>query len=90
MSMGTAPVPFPPALQHILNPDLAALLNKIDPTPDSVRDSGAEYWGDLSDRIHFITDMFRRYHTTVHLFDPPFSPNQVKAMKEGQLPSGKL
>lgn len=84
------PPGFPPALQHILNPDLAALLTKIDPTPDSVRDSGAEYWGDLSDRIHFIADMFRRYHSTAHLFDPPFSPNQVKAMKEGQLPSGKL
>ena len=47
---------FPPLLQQITNPDLAALLSQVDPTPDSLKESGAKYWGDLPDRIHFIAD----------------------------------
>lgn len=72
---------FPPILQHIDNPDLRALLAKIDPTPDSLKDTGAQYWGDLPDRLHFIVDMFRSYQTAEVLFEPPFSPDQTAALK---------
>jgi hypothetical protein len=81
---------FPPALRQIANPDLRALLVQIDPTPDSTRDSGAIDWADLSDRIHFIADMFRCYADTADLFEPPFTPEQVARLKAGYLPAGQL
>jgi len=67
---------FPPLLQQLSNPDLLELLAQIDPTPDSTRESGTEYWGDLADRIHFIADMFRCYHLFPDLLEPPFPPEQ--------------
>jgi len=76
---------FPPLLQQITNPDLAALLSQVDPTPDSLKESGAKYWGDLPDRIHFIADMFRCYHYSADLFAPPFSAKQIAALQEGHL-----
>ena len=81
---------FPPALRQIVNPDLAALLAQVDPTPDSTRESGADYWGDLPDRIHFIADMFRCNQTSPLLFDPPFTPEQTAALNEGRFPPGHL
>jgi hypothetical protein len=81
---------FPPTLQKINNPDLRALLAQIDPTPDSTRGSGADFWGDLPDRMHFITDLFRCYQLDQDLFEPPFTPDQTAALKEGRLPAGRL
>ncbi len=71
---------FPPLLQQLSNPDLLELLAQIDPTPDSTRESGAEYWGDLADRIHFIADMFRCYQMSPELLEPPFAPDQIPAL----------
>ena len=81
---------FPPALQHLSNPDLLALLAQIDPTPDSTRESGTEYWGDFADRIHFIADMFRCYELSDELLGPPFSEDQTAALKQGRIPEGRL
>jgi hypothetical protein len=63
---------FPPMLQRITNPDLLALLARIDPTPDSTSESGAVFWGDLPDRMHFIADMFRCYEMDRKLLEAPF------------------
>lgn len=82
--------PFPASLQHIADPDLAALLARIDPTPDSTSASGAVYWGDLPDRLHFIADLFRAFQTDPELFSPPFTPDQVAALRAGRLPTGRL
>ena len=81
---------FPPLLKKIANPDLLALLAQIDPTPDSTRESGADLWGDLPDRLHFIADMFRCYQTSTEVFEPPFLAGQTAALKEGRLPVGEL
>jgi hypothetical protein len=81
---------FPPELTTIVNPDLRALLDQIDPTPDSVRDSGAIDWAELADRIHFIADMFRCYQAIGILFNAPFTPDQVSVLKSGQIPVGRL
>ena len=81
---------FPTVLQKIANPELKALLNQIDPTPDSTLESGADLWGDFADRLHFIADMFRCYQTAEELYDPPFLPGQTAALKEGRLPVGEL
>jgi hypothetical protein len=83
-------VAFPPTLRRLFNPDLLGLLAQIDPTPDSLRESGADFWGDFSDRIHFIADMFRCYEMSSELLEPPFSKEQTAALKQGRLPDGRL
>jgi hypothetical protein len=81
---------FPPSLQHITLPDLQALLARFEPAPDSTRGSGAVDWSDLPDRLHFIVDLFRCYHESADLFEPPFTAEQIAALKAGQLPEGQL
>jgi|WetSurSiteA1Bulk_404760.scaffolds.fasta_scaffold08100_3 hypothetical protein len=81
---------FPERLEHISTPTLLELLNKIDPTPDSIKESGAKDWGDLSDRIHFIADLFRAYFEHRPLYSQPFTDEQVKELKEGRRPEGIL
>ena len=84
------PAAYPPELRQIDLPDLRELLARIDPTPDSTLDTGAVDWGDLAERLHFIADMFRAYALSNELFDLPFSPEQAAAIKNGNLPGGKL
>jgi hypothetical protein len=81
---------FPPDLKQIANPDLRLLLGRIDPTPDSTVESGAELWANLPDRLHFIADMFRCYALTPDLQEPPYNQEQINALKEGRLPEGRL
>lgn len=84
------PAPFPNDLAQIDLPDLRALLDQFDPTPDSPRESGAEDWATLPDRLHFIADLFRAYAEAADWFDPPFTPAQIAVLKEGQRPDGRL
>jgi hypothetical protein len=81
---------YPPALQQIGNQDLLALLARIDPTTDSPIESGAQYWGDLTDRLHFIVELFRCYQSSDELAEPPFTAIQAAELKDGRLPSGRL
>lgn len=81
---------FPETLRELSNPDLLALLARLDPTPDSLRGSGAADWADLPERLHYIIDLFRCYQETADLFDPPFTPAQVAELVAGRLPDGDL
>jgi hypothetical protein len=81
---------FPENLKRITNSDLRTFLEQIDPTPDSLRETGAVDWADLPDRVHFIVDLFRCYEETLDLMEPPFTPDQVTEVKAGRLPSGPL
>jgi hypothetical protein len=81
---------FPESLQQIANLDLKGFLEKYDLTPDSLSDTGAVDWADLPDRLHFILDLFRCYQEHPNLFEPPFTPEQVEAFKNGRLPNGRL
>ncbi len=81
---------FPLPLQQIVLAELAALLKQVDPTPDSTAGTGALDWGRLPDRMHFIADLFRAYHLDATLFDPPFTSEQVQAIKAGRVPAGPL
>jgi len=81
---------FPSSLQHIIDPDLRLLLEQIDPTPDSPRDSGAYDWANLSERLHFIADLFRCYQESPDLCEPPFTAGQVAALKANRIPDGSL
>lgn len=81
---------FPPSLVEIVLPELRDLLDRIDPTPDSPRDSGALDWADLADRVHFIADMFRCYQASPFMFDPPFTPEQLERLDAGERPADPL
>lgn len=81
---------FPDLLRHLANPDLLALLAQVDPTPDSLINSGVRDWANLPDRLHFIADLFRCYQESQDLFDAPYTPEQVAALKGVRLPYGQL
>lgn len=81
---------YPITLQQLCNADLLALLQQTDPTPGSLLESGAEDWASLAERMHFIGELFRCCHLSPELFDPAFTPEQVKALKQGRLPGGDL
>jgi hypothetical protein len=91
LQLGSAlPGSFPPPLAQIDNPHLKALLTRIDPTPDSVAESGARDWAEFNDRMHFITDFFRCYLARNALFDAPFTDEQVADLRAGRRPAGAL
>lgn len=81
---------FPESLLHLTDPELLALLTRIDPTPDSLQGSGARDWADLAERMHFIADLFRCKHETSELFDTPFTVEQLAALRAGRVPAGRL
>lgn len=81
---------FPEALAEITNPRLRQILAAADPTSDSLLRSGARDWANFTDRIHFIADFFRVYQEQAFLFDPPFTSAQVKLLKSGVRPDGRL
>ena len=81
---------FPTSLKQTTNADLRALLKLVDPTPDSLRETGAVDWAALPERMHFIADMFRCYQESQDLLEAPFSPDQVVVLRAGRLPSGTL
>jgi hypothetical protein len=81
---------YPSSLQQITDPDLCQLLAGIDPTPDSLQRSGAVDWANLSERLHFIADLFRLYQEDPVLCDSPYTPDQVVLIKSGQIPDGSL
>jgi hypothetical protein len=66
------------------------LLSRIDPSPGTVAGSGARDWADLSDRLHLIAELFRCYHEWESLFEPPFTAEQVAAIRAGRRPTGAL
>lgn len=84
------PAEFPASLKQIALQDLLVLLEKLDPTRDSPGGSGAVDWSRLPDRLHFIVDLFRCYHESADLFEPPFTPEQIAALKAGRRPDGRL
>ena len=81
---------FPPSLREIVLPELRDLLDRIDPTRDSPRESGAVDWADLPDRVHFIAEMFRCFQESPFLFEPPFTPAQLERLDAGERPADPL
>jgi hypothetical protein len=81
---------FPPVLAELSDPELLALLDTVDPTADSMRDTAAEDWADLPDRMHYIADMFRCFAQRADLLEPPFTAEQVELIRSGRRPTGQL
>jgi hypothetical protein len=91
LSLGAdVPGSFPADLKRIDNPELAALLARIDPTPDTTQGSGARDWSNLRQRIHYIADLFRVFEERTALLSQPFTAQQVALIKAGGRPAGPL
>jgi hypothetical protein len=59
---------------HLLRPqdaELCELLARVDPAPGTTLGSGARDWGDLGQRMHFITELFRTRQEDAALLGPP-------------------
>jgi hypothetical protein len=84
------PGTFPADLETIENPELAALIARIDPTPDATRGSGADDWSNLAQRVHYIADLFRVYQERAVLLSEPFTAEQAAVIKAGGRPTGPL
>lgn len=82
--------PFPASLATLSEPELHALLLRIDPTPDSTKDTGATDWVVLRERMHYIADLFRCYQDAPELFTSPFTEEQVTAIRAGRVPANVL
>jgi hypothetical protein len=83
-------VVFPEVFRALAGAELHAFLAQHDPTPDSVRGTGAVDWADLADRLHFILDLFRCYGQSADLLLTPFTATQAAAIQAGQVPDGPL
>lgn len=81
---------FPELLRQLDDADLQLLLAGIDPTPDSLQDTGALDWADLSDRLHYIADLFRCHQETADLWAAPFTEEQILAINAERIPEGEL
>jgi hypothetical protein len=78
------------ALTAPANPDLIALITRYEPVPPALDDCGARDWSELTQRMHYISHLFRAYHDRAELRDPPFTPDQVAALRAGRIPDGDL
>lgn len=81
---------FPPALTQIEHPELRAVLDEVDRTPDTTAGSAADDWAALADRMNFIVDLFRSRQRDASLRRTPFCASQVAAMHAGVRPHGPL
>lgn len=82
--------PFPLDLDPLHHQPLIALVCTYDRNLDTLEGSGARNWTDLRDRMAFITDLFRSSQCEPSMFDAPFTPAQVEALRAGSMPAGPL
>ena len=83
--------PFPDTLKELDNPELIAFLEGMegwDRTPNRLKDSHAEDWGELQDRMNFIVDLFRTRHLSPEISARPFTDAQEADLRAGRLPTG--
>lgn len=78
----------PAVLARIDEPALSDLLSGIEPA--NCDDCGADDWAGLPQRMHYIFHLFRAYHVNPVVFDPPFTLEQMEAIRSGRIPAGRL
>jgi hypothetical protein len=81
---------FPPELQRVLRPDLAAMLERFARTAEGAEGSAATDWADYDQRMGVIITMFRSRQQSPSLWLAPFEPAQVAAIRDGHVPAGRL
>jgi hypothetical protein len=77
-------------LEPPANAELVTLLADYEPVPPALDDCGAKDWSELAQRMHYIAHLFRAFHGDAALASPPFTPEQVKRLRAGELPDGVL
>jgi hypothetical protein len=80
----------PEILSTLENPELEELVARFEPKPPALDDCGARDWSDMTQRMHFISHLFRCYHERPELGDAPFTPEQVERFRAGAVPDGDL
>jgi hypothetical protein len=80
---------FPPNLRTIENPELKALLSKLDKSQNSLQGTAAKDWSRLDQRMNYIIDLFRTRQSDPHLFDQPFGRTASYPVTAGNLNSLK-
>jgi len=81
---------FPKELVDPTDPELKELLARFEPIPPAPDDCGARDWGDLHQRMHYIAHLFRVFHLSEQLSEPPFTTDQVASINRGVIPEGEL
>jgi hypothetical protein len=79
--------PFlPAALQPPRSAELDAFLARHDRSQGDGRGTAARAWARLEDRMNFITALFCSRYDLPDLLSPPFTDEQVAALRRGELP----
>lgn len=80
----------PPELETIDDDATRKFLITQDPPDARGRNYGATDWSVLAQRMRFIVNLFRsrQHHDRLRL--PPFTAEQIAAMREGRMPPGPL
>jgi hypothetical protein len=78
---------FPPELKNLDGTPAADAVATWDRTGGRGAPSGAHDWADLHDRMNFIVNLFRSRQRQPALFEPPFTEEQVLALRHGDMPS---
>jgi hypothetical protein len=81
---------YPNALTDIADPELNALLARFEPVAPAPDDCGARDWSDFHQRMHYIVHLFRAFHLSQQLSQPPFNQDQVASIGRGVIPEGEL
>ncbi len=81
---------FPPALRNLEDTVAGTSYSQWDKTDSTGKPSGAHDWADLDERMNFIVNLFRSRQQDGSLFDPPYSPDQLAVLEQGQVPPGPL
>ena len=84
------PDSYPEALRELADAQLAALVAGFEPVPPAADDCGARDWAVLGQRMHYIAHLFRAFHERPDLFDPPFTPAQLRRIRDGAIPDGDM
>jgi hypothetical protein len=72
-------------IEHDL--ELALLLEGYGTLTNGEEDSGARDWTRITDRMHFILDLFRANQRVGYLFDEPLTAQERERLDQGHIPS---
>jgi hypothetical protein len=81
---------YPTVLAEPVDPELNELLARFEPVAPAPDDCGASDWSDLHQRMHYIVHLFRAFHLSEKLSEPPFNQDQVASFSRGVIPEGEL
>ena len=77
---------FPTVLQHIESPELQAVLTRYDLSGRRDARTRATDWARFSDRMNYITALFRSRQRDPELFTDPWTPAEADCLALGRLP----